>query len=543
MSTRAATQQRTISPSFGLPEIQPEEIEYQEKIGQGCYGEVHKGLCRGKEVAIKKLFTQRIDLKLLADFQKEVEICSRISHPNVVLFMGACTRSGHMALVTELMPKGNLDTILHDKKLSLSLCLRLKWAKHAALGLNWLHCSNPQIVHRDLKPSNLLLDNNGTVKVCDFGLAIVKNHGEMLQDKGGIVGSPLWMAPEVLLGKPLNEKSDIYSYALVFWELIAQEKLFPKIGSLADLRRKVCRDNIRPSLPANLPQGIVNLLNDCWQANPLHRPLCSAILPRLDHAFVEAAISDSIGQSFWLKNFISNENVNWLQFATALANELSIPYNEDEIEWKCCKIIMAQNDSDPTFINPPKIVNVERFGLMLTFFGPLTQTAEEPNFLSKMKELMRQRWFHGDIGRVEAESKLKKETDGTFLIRISTTVPGSFTITKKSQDGRILHQRIEYKPQEGYSTSLHLNANSNINSNDLLNNSLNNSSNNNFQPGSSPIINSTTLHQTKIIDQFSLITLINKISATLYLDRACPDWPYEAIFQESNQQKLDSAYL
>jgi sterile alpha motif and leucine zipper-containing kinase AZK len=73
--------------------------------------------------------------------------------------MGACTTAGSMAIVTELMPKGNLQSVLHDPKMNLSLYRRLKMAKDAALGINWLHCSNPQIVHRDLKPSNLLVDN------------------------------------------------------------------------------------------------------------------------------------------------------------------------------------------------------------------------------------------------------------------------------------------------------------------------------------------------------------------------------------------------
>jgi serine/threonine protein kinase len=104
-----------------------------------------------------------------------------------------------MALVTELMPKGNLHTLLHDPKCELSLYRRLQMARDTALGMNWLHCSSPQIIHRDLKPSNLLLDEHLCVKVCDFGLSAVKNPGDKLQDKGGIPGTPLWMAPEVRL--------------------------------------------------------------------------------------------------------------------------------------------------------------------------------------------------------------------------------------------------------------------------------------------------------------------------------------------------------
>jgi len=114
-------------------------------------------VCRGKEVAVKKLFQQNLSEKTINSFKKEVEINSRIHHPNVVLFMGAAIKPPHMAIVTELCPKGNLQQVLHDKKLNLSLYMRIRMARDAALGINWLHCSNPQIIHRDLKPSNLLV--------------------------------------------------------------------------------------------------------------------------------------------------------------------------------------------------------------------------------------------------------------------------------------------------------------------------------------------------------------------------------------------------
>jgi len=208
---------------WGPPEIQPEELEYLEKIGGGCFGSVYRGRCRGKEVAIKKLFRQDVDEKTLNDFKKEVHIQSQLRHPNVLLFMGACTTPGKMALVTEMMPQGNLASFLHDPKIDISLYKRIQMARDCVLGMNWLHCSNPVILHRDLKPSNLLLDEHLNVKVCDFGLSAVKARGEKLQDKGGIPGTPLWMAPEVLMGKPLDEKSDVYSFGIVLWEIVTRK--------------------------------------------------------------------------------------------------------------------------------------------------------------------------------------------------------------------------------------------------------------------------------------------------------------------------------
>lgn len=67
-------------------------------------------------------------------------------------------------IVTELLPKGDLEAMLHDKKLTLPIVLRMRMARDAALGMNWLHCSNPIFIHRDLKSSNLLVDSNMNVK-------------------------------------------------------------------------------------------------------------------------------------------------------------------------------------------------------------------------------------------------------------------------------------------------------------------------------------------------------------------------------------------
>ena len=90
---------------------------------------------------------------------------SHLRHPNIVLFMGACTTAGHLAIVTELMPRGSLHDVLHDAKVDLPLTMKLKFARDVALAMNWLHCSHPPIIHRDLKPSNVLVDENWNLKV------------------------------------------------------------------------------------------------------------------------------------------------------------------------------------------------------------------------------------------------------------------------------------------------------------------------------------------------------------------------------------------
>lgn len=103
--------------------------------------------------------------------------------------MGACTQRGNFFIVSEFLPGGDVEKLLHDPKVELSLYQRMLMAKDAALGMNWLHCSNPNVIHRDLKTSNLLIDENGRVKVCDFGLSQLKTPGEDLKDGDSAKGT------------------------------------------------------------------------------------------------------------------------------------------------------------------------------------------------------------------------------------------------------------------------------------------------------------------------------------------------------------------
>lgn len=110
---------------------------------------------------------QNLTKEELEDFRHEVSVMSQIFHPNVVLFMGAATGSSNIRIVTELMST-DLETFLRKHGTNTPLSTRIRMAKDAALGMNWLHGIN-HIIHRDLKPANLLVDENNRVKVTDFG--------------------------------------------------------------------------------------------------------------------------------------------------------------------------------------------------------------------------------------------------------------------------------------------------------------------------------------------------------------------------------------
>ena len=101
--------------------------------------------------------------------------------------MGACTVPGNLQIVIELMPRGNLRSLL--QKGDIPFKTKMSFAKQIATAMSWLHSNQPPIIHRDLKTSNVLVAKNDVVKVSDFGLSLAKKESE---ESEGMVGTPLW---------------------------------------------------------------------------------------------------------------------------------------------------------------------------------------------------------------------------------------------------------------------------------------------------------------------------------------------------------------
>jgi len=148
----------------------------------------------------------------------EVNMMNKVRHPNVVLLMGICSTPPHLSIVTEYLARGSMYRLLHHTQISLEFRRRLKMAIDISKGMAYLHSNKPAIVHRDLKSPNLLVDENFTVKICDFGLARIKEN-TFVQTINGCAGTPNWMAPEVLRNEKFTEKADVFSMGVILWEV------------------------------------------------------------------------------------------------------------------------------------------------------------------------------------------------------------------------------------------------------------------------------------------------------------------------------------
>eukprot|EP00271_Cylindrocystis_brebissonii_P001072 TRINITY_DN11321_c0_g1_i2.p1 TRINITY_DN11321_c0_g1~~TRINITY_DN11321_c0_g1_i2.p1 ORF type:complete len:960 (-),score=191.25 TRINITY_DN11321_c0_g1_i2:934-3813(-) len=246
-----------------------EDLEVLDEIGNGASGTVFKGLWEGSDVAIKVFGHHEMMDGMMEEFEQEIGIMQRLRHPNVLLFMGAVCTEKHLCIVTEFLPRGSLFKQLHRSKTSIPWPRRLRMALDVAQGMNYLHNAKPPIVHRDLKSPNLLVDYNWTVKVGDFGLSKTK-HATFLTAKSG-KGTPQWMAPEVLRNEYSNEKADVYSFAIILWELAMEEPPWNGLNPMQVVGAVGYMEK-RPPLSDKLDPQLAQLITDCWKTDPRERP-------------------------------------------------------------------------------------------------------------------------------------------------------------------------------------------------------------------------------------------------------------------------------
>lgn len=256
------------------------DLVLKEKIGAGSFGTVHHADWHGSDVAVKILMEQEFHAERFKEFLREVAIMKRLRHPNIVLFMGAVTQPPNLSIVTEYLSRGSLYRLLHKPGVRemLDERRRLNMAYDVAKGMNYLHRRNPPIVHRDLKSPNLLVDKKYTVKVCDFGLSRLKAN-TFLSSKSA-AGTPEWMAPEVLRDEPSNEKSDIYSFGVILWELATLQQPWGNLNP-AQVVAAVGFKGKRLEIPRNVNPHVASIIEACWANEPWKRPSFSTIMELL----------------------------------------------------------------------------------------------------------------------------------------------------------------------------------------------------------------------------------------------------------------------
>jgi len=258
----------------GQFEIQPDQIAWGSKLGEGAMAQIFKAKIKWpdnsvNECVAKKLKTG-VDSRTQAykDLVMELEILTSVQkHPNLVHFFGACIKDQNNPIILEEYVDGpNLETFLTKRAgKKLKNATVYKWTMDLLRALDFLHNRNPIIIHRDLKPANLILTGDLEVlKLADFGMSKKVDMSMRLQTTHkGHTGTLRYMAPEVVGMRQGNytEKADIYGAALIIW-YIATSQRPPATNDPTS----------RPDIRFVTWEELATLIQRMWTHNPEERP-------------------------------------------------------------------------------------------------------------------------------------------------------------------------------------------------------------------------------------------------------------------------------
>ncbi|KAL2330297.1 hypothetical protein Fmac_017878 [Flemingia macrophylla] len=277
------------------------------KIGEGGYGSIYKGILRHTEVAIKMLHSNSMQGPL--EFQQEVDVLSKLRHPNLITLIGACPES--WTLVYEYLPNGSLEDrlVCKDNTPPLSWQTRIRISAELCSALIFLHSSKPHsIVHGDLKPSNILLDANLISKLSDFGICRILSNCEGSSNnttqfwRTDPKGTFVYMDPEFLASGELTPKSDVYSFGIILLRLLSGR---PALGITKEVKYaldtgklKSLLDPLAGDWPFVQAEQLARLALRCCDMNRKSRPdLYSDVWRILDAMRASSGVTNSFGLS------------------------------------------------------------------------------------------------------------------------------------------------------------------------------------------------------------------------------------------------------
>ena len=239
-----------------------ERFTVSKPFKQGGHAELFLGhdQLQDRAVIIKRIRPELIHdtAEYVTRFKREAEALRQLNHPNIVAMLDIFEMDGKQTIVMEYMPGGSLrDLINAEEPLPVEQVLDI--ALELADALSRAH--HLDIIHRDLKPGNVLLAEDGTPRLADFGIASLERDNIRLTPTGSILGSPAYMSPEALRGELLDSRTDIWSFGMILYELLAGKR--PFMGDqLTAVMISILNDptpDIAAELP-HLPAGLAPLL-------------------------------------------------------------------------------------------------------------------------------------------------------------------------------------------------------------------------------------------------------------------------------------------
>jgi serine/threonine protein kinase len=321
------------APSSKEWEIDLYQIRFLKRIGQGSAGTTYLGDWGGTNVAVKVASITEMGLD---GWRKEVQALQMLHHPNIIRLLGSVYHPSPLTfcLVLEYCNAGDLSAAILKptppefwSQVAIGIAKGITYLHHRGIihvrvNLSLFDCCRQQptpISHffilvpthvgrqRDIKPCNILLDGviasgKFSVKVTDFGVA-TDYSTKPQEDRTAETGTYRWMAPEVIRHEIYTQTADVYSFAILLWQLITRERPYAN-KSAFDAAAGVSMESARPPFPDETPTAFAQLIEQCWNDDPQARPQFDAIVTRLkelvsvltepDKAFLDAPMGHAV---------------------------------------------------------------------------------------------------------------------------------------------------------------------------------------------------------------------------------------------------------
>ncbi|HKJ20668.1 MAG TPA: serine/threonine-protein kinase, partial [Woeseiaceae bacterium] len=259
-------------PVLDISKLNPGDVidgryKYIEKIGKGAFGTV---LLMEDEVVDEQLILKFLnpnvssDEEMMKRFVHELRYSRKITHRNVIRIYDFLHLQGAYAISMEYFPSHTLSGEMPDNK-PMDLKKALGYSRDMATGMNVAHQAG--VIHRDLKPANILVNNEGLLKIVDFGVAAAASSGDtQLTKTGYVIGSPKYMAPEQILGKKVDQTADVYSIGVIMYEMTTGVPPYSRGDHMSVMyqhvqgKAKGCQE-INPDLPDDFAEVIIKAMS------------------------------------------------------------------------------------------------------------------------------------------------------------------------------------------------------------------------------------------------------------------------------------------
>jgi len=215
----------------------------------------------------------------MEDFIQEIRLMMNLPpHPNVVHVFGVSLDGPQPIIIMEYCAGGSLDKLLFDSKEKLSEEYKIQLVQGIAAGMYHLHKHN--IVHRDLAARNILLTSGRDPKISDFGMSRILEKDDEGKTNSG-VGPVCWMAPESIAHRNYSKKSDVWTFGIVVYEIVAQCEPH-KNKDVIDVAVRIRDEGLTPEISSDCPEKLRQVMEMCWKKQTDQRPNFETICSMLE---------------------------------------------------------------------------------------------------------------------------------------------------------------------------------------------------------------------------------------------------------------------